>query len=257
MARPTRSQTLYIQCVGRGLRKHPDKKECLILDFTDRDHSLCQVSTLFGKKISNGQSFLEYEREERDQENLKRRSVNLFASIGSVRLREMDLFDRNRFDWMQGSDGSYRLSLLAKGAILLSLDANDSERYIVQHVKDGQLIETISTRPLAIDYAQGVAEDYARRNVGSAIYKDAAWRRQAASAGQKAHLDRLGISYSFLISKGEAHDLIQAENFKRDAEKATDKQKYRLRMIGINFDPEITKIEASRIIRECAEERPF
>lgn len=33
MARPTLSPGLYLQCVGRGLRIHPDKDDCLVLDF--------------------------------------------------------------------------------------------------------------------------------------------------------------------------------------------------------------------------------
>jgi DNA repair protein RadD len=33
MARPTKSLVLYLQCIGRGLRSCPGKKDCLILDF--------------------------------------------------------------------------------------------------------------------------------------------------------------------------------------------------------------------------------
>ena len=33
MARPTRSEGLYAQCVGRGTRLQPGKRDCLILDF--------------------------------------------------------------------------------------------------------------------------------------------------------------------------------------------------------------------------------
>lgn len=33
MLRPTRSATLYVQVAGRGLRIHPGKKDCLILDY--------------------------------------------------------------------------------------------------------------------------------------------------------------------------------------------------------------------------------
>ena len=33
--RPTRSESLYAQCVGRGLRLAPDKEDCLVLDFVD------------------------------------------------------------------------------------------------------------------------------------------------------------------------------------------------------------------------------
>lgn len=33
MMRPTESASLWVQSVGRGLRKHPDKQDCLVLDF--------------------------------------------------------------------------------------------------------------------------------------------------------------------------------------------------------------------------------
>jgi len=49
MARPTRSEGLYAQCVGRGTRLAPGKKDCLILDFVDLSQlSLCTLPSLFG-----------------------------------------------------------------------------------------------------------------------------------------------------------------------------------------------------------------
>lgn len=49
MARPTRSEGLYAQCVGRGTRLHPGKKDCLILDFADVSTlPLATLPSLFG-----------------------------------------------------------------------------------------------------------------------------------------------------------------------------------------------------------------
>jgi hypothetical protein len=49
MARPTRSEGLYAQCVGRGTRLFPEKKDCLVLDFVDLSNlSLCTLPSLFG-----------------------------------------------------------------------------------------------------------------------------------------------------------------------------------------------------------------
>lgn len=49
MARPTRSSGLYAQCVGRGTRPFPGKKDCLILDFVDASSvPLVTLPTLFG-----------------------------------------------------------------------------------------------------------------------------------------------------------------------------------------------------------------
>jgi hypothetical protein len=35
MVRPTRSESLYLQCVGRGMRLDPGSPDCLVLDFVD------------------------------------------------------------------------------------------------------------------------------------------------------------------------------------------------------------------------------
>jgi len=35
MVRPTRSVSMYLQCVGRGMRLSPDSEDCLVLDFVD------------------------------------------------------------------------------------------------------------------------------------------------------------------------------------------------------------------------------
>lgn len=49
MARPTRSEGLYAQCVGRGTRLAEGKQDCLILDFVDVSVlSLCTLPSLFG-----------------------------------------------------------------------------------------------------------------------------------------------------------------------------------------------------------------
>ncbi len=49
MARPTRSEGLYAQCVGRGTRLADGKRDCLILDFVDASAlDLCTLPSLFG-----------------------------------------------------------------------------------------------------------------------------------------------------------------------------------------------------------------
>jgi hypothetical protein len=49
MARPTRSEGLYAQCVGRGTRLAEGKRDCLVLDFVDVSSlSLCTLPSLMG-----------------------------------------------------------------------------------------------------------------------------------------------------------------------------------------------------------------
>lgn len=49
-AKPTKSSTLYEQMTGRGLRLHPDKTECVVIDLVDvaRRHSLQAAPVLYG-----------------------------------------------------------------------------------------------------------------------------------------------------------------------------------------------------------------
>lgn len=49
MARPTRSEVLYTQIIGRGLRLHPNKANCLILELVLTDTKALNVGTLMGK----------------------------------------------------------------------------------------------------------------------------------------------------------------------------------------------------------------
>jgi hypothetical protein len=49
MARPTKSQSLYVQCVGRGTRLAEGKTDCLVLDFADvSEQSVVTLPSLYG-----------------------------------------------------------------------------------------------------------------------------------------------------------------------------------------------------------------
>lgn len=49
MARPTKSESLYAQCIGRGARLAPGKTDCIVLDFVDlSDLSLMNLPSLLG-----------------------------------------------------------------------------------------------------------------------------------------------------------------------------------------------------------------
>lgn len=54
MLRPTQSEALYCQMVGRGTRIHPGKENLLLLDFLwlTKGHDLCRPASLLGKDAS-------------------------------------------------------------------------------------------------------------------------------------------------------------------------------------------------------------
>lgn len=56
LARPTQSRVLFAQMIGRGLRLHPGKKTCLLLDFADLagKHPLLTTWQFFGRPGAPG-----------------------------------------------------------------------------------------------------------------------------------------------------------------------------------------------------------
>jgi superfamily II DNA or RNA helicase len=54
--RPTRSPGLFLQMVGRGLRKHPEKETCVILDFGGCLEALGSVDTIEERVKERGQA---------------------------------------------------------------------------------------------------------------------------------------------------------------------------------------------------------
>jgi DNA repair protein RadD len=49
LLRPTKSKVLYVQISGRGLRTHPEKENCLWLDFSSTTESLGEVDMVKGR----------------------------------------------------------------------------------------------------------------------------------------------------------------------------------------------------------------
>ena len=64
LARPTTSPLVYNQCLGRGLRTYPGKKNCTIIDIVDRSthqlqYSATQLNGLPDKWVTTGDPFKE------------------------------------------------------------------------------------------------------------------------------------------------------------------------------------------------------
>jgi len=58
--RPTKSPVLWVQGLGRGVRIHPDKVDCLVLDYTDTAERMGPVDTIKGKAMKKGKGDAPY-----------------------------------------------------------------------------------------------------------------------------------------------------------------------------------------------------
>lgn len=192
VARPTRSRALYAQMVGRGLRKHPEKVDCLVLDVvgaTD-EHSLITIPSLFGlekghaKAMADGTGLLTDVVQHRDDQ---------LVQLGRMTAEDADLFRAMRAEgiaWVQAHktgdqlrryvrplgrqvDGSYPTVVLAQrtpttwtAGLWHPATPNTPER-------KGVLIAEVD-----LELAQGVAEQYARTHAPDTITRaDAEWRK--------------------------------------------------------------------------------
>ncbi len=114
MARPTKSRSLYVQCVGRGARLFPGKDHFLILDITDNclkhrltPHNLNKALNLRLKDNETIEEAEERERREAEEEREKEAQIRRLKDKRKVDL-VVDLLQK--FDWKKReSDGAYIL----------------------------------------------------------------------------------------------------------------------------------------------------
>jgi superfamily II DNA or RNA helicase len=67
LARPTKSEILFVQIVGRGLRTAPGKADCLILDHSDTHQRLGFVTDIHHEHLDEGKDDQSRSRREREE----------------------------------------------------------------------------------------------------------------------------------------------------------------------------------------------
>ncbi|OJU79974.1 MAG: hypothetical protein BGO10_01360 [Chlamydia sp. 32-24] len=242
MARPTRSLALYTQAVGRGTRLYPGKENCLIIDFTDSCHDLCSFAMLEGLAQEAKPKVIQTQNHASQEQRLSQSDQATYKST-----EDLDLFKRSNFAWIQIKDNWF-IRLTPDRTIALS--KKESSFAVELVYKDSRLL--LSKHELPLEYAQGVAEDWIRKNEVNLTLaqKDAEWRFRPATDKQLQTLKEMGILVEQL-SGGEASEIIQKKlGSKKYGELATDRQLNFLRRFGIPFQKGITKGEAGRLIAQ-------
>jgi len=230
VARPTKSQTLYVQMVGRGTRRYPGKHNCLVLDIVGvtSEQSLLTVGSLAGlhpdavkKDRSLAEAVAGVELERMERATAGRRSLEavqlfrppdaLFAWVSKSRTRHVINLGRT-------DDVTRRLVLAAAPDDVTQWSAwiELAERGYRRGDPETTRVEQVLVKRQAVDWAQGVAEDWMRRETerdprARALGRmDAPWRQQPASDKQLAVLKKRRVQVWDGITKGEASDLMDA-----------------------------------------------
>ena len=225
LARPTKSQRLYTQMVGRALRLHPGKNEALILDLTGAtdDKNLQTLARLMKTQTSQtkkkteshsrsksaavqpdeerqtmmtGESVSEWlqriavlEKNEQQAEDQFVQSVNLFAN-------------RTRFRWEQVKD-HFAISYGDGHWAYLILEGRNWWPVIELNV---QKYLPLHDQALPLEYAQGIAEGFLELLESKVIQKDADWRTAPISQRQSYMLDKYRIKHDSTWTRGMASD---------------------------------------------------
>jgi ATP-dependent helicase IRC3 len=202
MARPTQSSPLYRQMIGRGLRRYPGKITCLILDVVGAStrHDLITTATLLGLDLKGTvQTSVIAAVEEREAAEAE------VALAGKLVAQRVDLFRTAPFGWITVSPLRFVLPMGQAGDIHL-LERAGNWAVQLRH-RDGR--RDVLASDLTVEYAQGIAEDTARKLGPSAlIARDARWRSDPASAKQLAVLRKWRIPHAATITKHEANELM-------------------------------------------------
>lgn len=213
MARPTKSRALYVQCVGRGLRLHAGKENCLVLDMVgvSQRHDLVTMASLAGVgQMRDGETFLrakaraKQEQQEAEEEAQKEaeEKARLEAELEARRVQllgwsKKPVSRERHFAWQFDLDGSRTLAI---GEITIT----------VRPMAGGFWMASDKARFREIRSTAEECQRVAEQHASTLFFSDrnAPWRARPATAKQINKLRQWRIQFRDGITAGEASDLM-------------------------------------------------
>ena len=209
MARPTKSQGLYVQAVGRGLRLFPGKKDCLILDVSgsSEDNSLIALPDLAGVKRKAPDESLAQMAERPEAAEQAPRGMRANLRQGGA----FDPFARRSLVWLETRGG--RRFVATERDTYVFLHGDDGAGYRVGEIKkrsphgrrDGKwLVPDPIPEEFALPLAEQFAEEIGARST-KAKYRSMG---RPASVAQIGFASSLGVQVSHSMSTAEVSKAI-------------------------------------------------
>lgn len=220
-ARPTKSQGLYIQCIGRAARKSEatGKTSALIIDFVDASsrHRLITLPVLAGAEGAEVKPGGGYERAGEQVPLLE-----LAQRMERVKERQavaIDLFGGSPYLWR--TVAGWHFTPAGKGRYLvLEERPGGYVPSLLEDMGNGTRMTPLFGRPLDMETAIGVAETNLTRDALTA--RDAPWRSvpSPASPAQLELARKLRLPVTSTTTKAEASLLIDDAFFGRAIKRA-------------------------------------
>ena len=160
MARPTENQSLYIQCVGRGLRLYEDKPYLTLVDCVGASgrHSLCCAPVLFGLDPDVIPKTKEKQRSMTGMLTDLPRQMHEAVDTPEAWIRNMDVvdafaseedLDMAQVSWFMWPDGSLSCTASPDDTIIITPENDIGQRSCYIYRKDGTgsvIIRNVSTQ---------------------------------------------------------------------------------------------------------------
>jgi superfamily II DNA or RNA helicase len=214
LARPTKSELLYTQMLGRALRLHPGKDHMVAIDVADvtGGKSLVSVAMLSGlppKFNPKGGDVHEMDRESLEKVLAKVKSgmsvaeIDLFAMIA----RDETLSDFTGLTWL--SVGEDRWSIRADKDKTYDIHVDALGRYVLTHIESKVVLGVSKSKKKAFAFADRFIAKHHHEKLYT-IDASARWRSAPASEKQIDLIAKLsrGTEISDNLSKGDASLLI-------------------------------------------------
>lgn len=227
IARPTTSSALYVQMVGRVLRRFPGKESALVLDVVgaSEEHRLATLADLTSRRINliqEGESLREAVRREKE-------SQNEFLQDYVVAYEDVDLFGQSKVRWLQTLEGIWFVATTE--SVFFVWPGSEPGTYNVgtrprrKRFGGGWL-----QRDVDLEAAKQWVEQHEEVMLSTmTTSRKASWRRTRVRAtdAQLAHAKRLRIKRPDLdqMTKSDLSDLLEVHSVSRMLDPALRKGK--------------------------------
>ena len=220
LGRTTKSEATIIQMIGRGLRLHPGKKDCLILDFTGRTdiHNIIHYWRL------DGPTAREREARERSRPEVSEQQLESLHTAFPQIVSAMGKTNAD-YPWFQPFDDRRVKALClwdpdqpGSADTYLCVEPTTGQRWKVSRVRVAAQSGAPVQRVTRVDLSSSEAASAVLDLIGprSNLYRrNASWRRQPATDRQKRRWHQIhGADPPDDITKGDATDAIAAQHFR-------------------------------------------
>lgn len=223
VARPTKSRSLYVQMVGRGLRLYPGKRDCLLIDIVFASAlGLQTAATLADREATTLFSGGGGNTRERDPESAAEEEEKRVLAMAAASLGESVPADgrRQRVEgprWLDVAPGAcWALDLWQHGTLVVERVPADQQPpgtealFQAFVMPRGRAPSVRVSEPGPFEWVFGVAEDYLRNSLSEVLSGSPRWKKAPPSARQLQELARRGIDIAPRTG-GDAADLLTCD----------------------------------------------